>query len=663
MSANTWALFGFDKNDKPTRAQDLSYGGVLYEYYQGNSFDALSLLKVAQEKGGIKGHGDHPRLVEGGLLLSYGMTREAKSIFEELLKEKLTLKDQNLAWFYLGKVFFLEQHYNDAFTSFEHITDEVLKAIDAEVYYELVYIKSQIMSFHSKSLDERLRVKYSNNYTLGTLPVKHIYEYYIRYNEAVSKLNGTDNQVTINEFTALINDLSEDLTNGQWRNQKTRKANDRVDLALELKALYNQSLLSLGQIYLEKNNNEAAFNTLKRIDKESVFSDQALFAYAIAASNLQRYDLALSALNTLNKQTLFNPWQQQTPYALAYLYEQLKEPVLALEAYRAAVGQYENLQAALNKEKQELNEEVLLKALNIQNSIGSEALEKDAYGRIKLKKNNFSFSKLLTTETFQRQISELHELYLLKNSMQRWSTQLASFEDILATRLLSRQQKIQSTQTELATLEVDQWLLKEQVFDQEINQALNDENPYFFMTEEQISYHKRLQKAQERLSTLPDEHAKKMQYSQRFKRAKAYFDWWVSDDYAVNRWRTLKELRALKAQMALFRKQHELLDAQQEMDDTHLKFVARVNSGRERLTILSTSLDRSLQQSSAKLIELVDVAMQQQLDEIARYLLASREALARVSDALLVEGKIVYSKPAIQDDQKPTRQINLEGQE
>ena len=247
--------------------------------------------------------------------------------------------------------------------------------------------------------------------------------------------------------------------------------------------------------------------------------------------------------------------------------------------------------------------------------------------------------------------------------MQRWSNQLSSFEDMLATRLLSRQQKIQSTQAELAALEVDQWLLKEQGFDREINRALANEDVYFFMTNEQISYYERLQKAQERLNTLPDDHPKKMQYTQRFERAKAYFDWWVSDEFSVNRWRTLKELKALQAQMGLFRKQHELLDAQQEMDDTHLKFVDRVNSGRERLSALSVSLDRSLQQSSAKLIELVDQTMQSQLDEIARYLLASREALARVSDALLVEGKIVYSKPTTHDEVKSTENKNVGGQE
>lgn len=631
------------KVEKPTRAQDLNYGGVLYEYHQGNAFEALSLLNVAKEKGGIKGHGDHPELVEGGLLLSYGMSQEAKAIFENLLKDKLSISDQNLAWFYLGKVFYLEQNYSESLDSFDKIDISVLNKNDQEKFYELIYIKSQIVAL-TPAVDTKTSAL--ANVSINALPAKHIYRYYILYNQAVSLLDGSNNEAAISSFQKLINALSLERQAGQWRNQRSENTNDRVDLAMELKALYNQALLSLGQIYLQNSQNELAFDSLKKVDKDSAFSDQALFAYAISASNLERHDLALSALNTLNAQTLFNPWQQQTPYALAYLYEQLKEPILALEAYRAAVAQYETLQENLTQEKQALSEDVLLEALNIKASLGSEDLEKDAYGRIRTPKQKFSFAKLLTSEAFQRQLSELHELYLIKNAMYRWERQLSSFEDMLATRLLSRQQKLKATKAELALKQVDLWTDKEQQFKTRIETALNNDNVYFFMTEEQIAYFNRLQKAQERLESLPDNHKKKAAYQERFARAKAYFDWWVADEFAINRWRTLKQLKALQAEMSVFRKQYQLLDAEQELDAAHLNFVERVNSGKERLNSLSASLEESLETSSKNLIGQVDAAMNQQLEEIGRYLLASREALARVSDSLLAEGKISYNNSA-----------------
>ncbi|MFT6906952.1 MAG: hypothetical protein ACJAS1_003625, partial [Oleiphilaceae bacterium] len=485
-SFNMHAAFGFGGEDKPNHARDLAYGDVLYEYYQGNAFEALSMLNVAKAKGGIKGHGDHPGLVEGGLLLSYGMTQEAKAIFENLLKEKLSITDQNIAWFYLGKVFYLEQNYSESLDSFAKINTRVLNDQDQEKFYELIYIKSQIAAYGSNQEGSVQSLVGDFN----ELPNNHIYHYYIRYNHAVSLLSESSNEAAIASFLKLSNALSLERQlereDGQWRNNKEENAtNDtnssRIDVAMELKALYNQSLLSLGELYLQNNQNELAFNTLKQVDKDSVFSDQALFSYAISASNLQRYELALAALNTLNEQTLFNPWQQQTPYALAYLYEQLNEPVLALEAYRAAVAQYETLQNNLEQERQTLSEDVLLETLNVKDIIGSDELAKDAYGRLITPKQRFSFSKLLTTEAFQRQLSELHELYLLKNSMHRWANQLDSFEDMLDTRLLSRQQKLQATKAELALQEVDQWTKKQLRFEQEINKAVAGDDGYFFM--------------------------------------------------------------------------------------------------------------------------------------------------------------------------------------
>ncbi len=576
------AAFGFHDNEKPDRAQDLSYGAVLYEYYQGKAFEALSLLNVAKEKGGINGHGDHPDLVEGGLLLSYGMTREAKAIFENLLQEKLSIKDQNTAWFYLGKVFYLEHNYAEALASFNKINSQILKTHDPEKLYELIYIQSQIGFYGSAEQDSAQVMRHNSDTSVNALPKQHILSYYLRYNQSVALLNGARKEPAMASFSSLINALEQSRENGEWQNNKEKNINVEVPLAKEFKALYNQSLLSLGQLYIQSSQNELAFNTLKKVDKNSPFSNQALFAYAIAASHLQHYELALSALNAINEQTTLNPWQQQTPYALAYLYEQLNEPILALEAYRAAVAQYEALQEELKQERESLTEEKLLDALKIKNSIGSEALSKDAYGRVLTPKQRFSFSKLLTTEKFQRQLSELHELYLLKNSMHRWASQLDSFEDMLDTRLLSRQQKLHATKEKLTLQEVDQWLNKERLFKQAINDAIANDDAYFFMSDEQLGYFKRLQKAQERLDTLPNDHKKKSEYTERFRRAKAYFDWWVHDQFTVNRWRTVKELRDLQTEMSLFRKQHKLLDAEQELDDKHIRFVNRVNKGKER---------------------------------------------------------------------------------
>ena len=181
------------------------------------------------------------------------------------------------------------------------------------------------------------------------------------------------------------------------------------------------------------------------------------------------------------------------------------------------------------------------------------------------------------------------------------------------------------------------------------------------MTDEKIDYFKRIQKAKERLATLPNDHKKKAEYEIRFKRAAAYFDWWVRDEFAVNSWRAEKQLKALQAEMGTFKTQYQLLDSEKELDETHLNFVERVSESSEKLSFLSRSLEQSLVQSSQKLLQQVDDAMQTQLTEIGQYLLASREALARVSDSLLVEGKIRYIDSEADSDNRDKNIQNMEG--
>src|SRR3990167_6613798 len=106
MSCAPFALA--ERDDWPEHALDLDYGQALYEFHQADYFAALTTLNVAKERGGIKRHGDHPALIEGSLLLSYGMVHEAKTIFEKVLTEDIPQETRNQAWFYLGKVFYLE---------------------------------------------------------------------------------------------------------------------------------------------------------------------------------------------------------------------------------------------------------------------------------------------------------------------------------------------------------------------------------------------------------------------------------------------------------------------------------------------------------------------------------------------------------------------------
>ena len=52
---------------------DPHYGDVLFEFYQGRYFPAITKLEVSQHFDRMQHHADEAEILRGGLLLSYGL--------------------------------------------------------------------------------------------------------------------------------------------------------------------------------------------------------------------------------------------------------------------------------------------------------------------------------------------------------------------------------------------------------------------------------------------------------------------------------------------------------------------------------------------------------------------------------------------------------------
>lgn len=602
------------------QAQDLNYGSVLYEYHQGNYFEALSALNVAKLKSGIQGHGQHPDLVEGGLMLAYGMIDDAKAVFDSLLKKQISPSDRNQAWYYLGKVFYLMEKDELSDESFKKVQEPLFEKKNKALYHEMLYLQGQLVS-----RDEKLDAQQKQS-ALGKLilrlPKENIWRKYLEYNAVTEAIMALEDDSTEQDQQSLINTL-------QALADSLHEYDDEERLNLR-----EQSLLSLGQIYLQLGRDQLAFDSLKGIRKDGFLSDQALFAYAVAATNLERYGLALEALTQLKERPLFTPWIQQVPYALAYLYEQMSEPALALQAYRVAESHYESIITRIQETKQGIDEGQLLDALGLSNKLGSENITSDAYGKLSVLPTDFSFSHLLANESFQRQLSDLHELYKLEQSLKRWDAQLDSFETMMTTRIALREQKVLQTNEAMQAQNAEMWEFARQDFSQQLQLASETEDLRFFMDEEQIRYGKKLSQAEETLALIPKDHRKRVRYERRLNRVKAYYDWWLSESFSQNRWRAMKEFRELDREMSDFHQHQDNLQATMSSDGGNEALALRVSEGRARLSEIRSELQGSLAEVREALLILTKQDYDKQISEADVYLRASREALARLSDQL-----------------------------
>ena len=634
-------------DELPQRASDPAYGVALYEYYQGNAFEALTRLNVASAEGGIDGHGDHPALVEGGLMLSYGMTHEAGALFRELLDENAAVAPgtRNQAWFYLGKVFYLEQDSIAARDALERVDDELLQDESDELYHEWLYLRGQLAlsgtaGTSGETVDE----------LIDSLPESSPWRAYLHYNQAVGMLSEGQTEEAMDALASLDSLLGE-------------LPEFEPPLANEMSALRERVKLSIGRLHLSRGDFAGAMASLEQIALDGVFSDQALFDYAVAASREGSAGLALQALNTLQQRPLFTPWLQQVPYARGFLFEQMDRQQQALQAYREAASHYQSLSTRLSDEREQLTEARLIEALRfvregdspgqpgsmdaemVRPEPGETTVLTDAYGRVKVRPGDYSLAGLLATESFQLSLRDLHELYRLRDSLGQWQTQLESFDIMLETRAQQREQRIRETRDALDALNADQWLARQAEYRSAIEDALAREDLRFFMTQEQHELADRLAQVEKTLSQLPEDESTRKQ-RETFQRMNAYFNWRIADDYAVNRWAAEKQLRELDRAMEVFVDQRALIEQEMASGGENQALAARVEARQVALQRLQGELDKALSAARTELLTLVDTELQQQSQEVQGYLRATRHAAARLADTLFLGRNGAAAYPA-----------------
>ncbi|MGB1835846.1 hypothetical protein [Marinobacter adhaerens] len=448
---------------QPERAKDLRYGWALYEYHQGNAFEALTQLAVARERGGIKGHGDHPALVEGGLMLSWGMTREASRLFTQLLGadgagSNLSPDVRNQAWFYLGKVFYLEGNQALARENLNRVDCEILAEADHDLFREWIYLRSRLVMMSARPDDEPELASLREQ-----LDETDIWSLYLRYNSAVSALDAADGAAAEEALKKLIAILDQSI--------------DSVEPDAEREGLLGRARLSLAGLYLRDNQFEAALEVLGAMPLTGVFADQALFDYAVAAAGQGRPERALDALDTLANRELFLPWRQQVPFARAYVLEQMNAPQRALPAFKKAADHYEARIRELDNIRDRLNEENLMAQLEF--SRDSDGILTDSYGRLRVQPLDSGMAEVLASETFQQALAELNELYRMQSFIAERQSRFESFRIMLETREQQRQIRIAETRRALETQQADQWQQLHEDFTDRISSALEDEDAGF----------------------------------------------------------------------------------------------------------------------------------------------------------------------------------------
>src|ERR1700761_8819831 len=115
-----------------TRIRDLHYGDVLFYYFQGDDFEAITRLTAYQHWDLVQHHRDESELLLGGLYLQLGMHNEAGARFEGLLNDDVPIGVRDKAWFYLAQVWYARSYFDKAEAALGRIQGRLSPELEAE---------------------------------------------------------------------------------------------------------------------------------------------------------------------------------------------------------------------------------------------------------------------------------------------------------------------------------------------------------------------------------------------------------------------------------------------------------------------------------------------------------------------------------------------------
>jgi tetratricopeptide (TPR) repeat protein len=480
---------GFLFSAMPTNAaavKDLKYGGILFDYYQQDYFQALVGYEYAKATNELVHNAEEARLLQGGMTLSYGLPDEAQRIFKELLVDTVPQESRNKAWFYLAKLYYQKGEINSAAKNLGRIQGSVPADVAEEFNYlaTLINIKNK----HFDAADSALKFVGKDS----------VYEPYLIFNLAISQLDSGQEEACRENLRKVI----------AFGEQKTEE---------EFLVLADRAKQALAHLSVKNNNLVEAWGFLQNVRTTGLYSNRALLSYGWTAIKLKQFNQAIPALKALNKRSISIAEVQEAKVLLGHLYEQkgatrtaLKQYLLAEKAFKEGVASISHARKVIAGQR--IPEEFV---------VNLEAMmdETDWYGSepsIDYTKLTPFLVELMSSNPFHSVIKELRDLYAIRNNLNYWGRQAIEHQLIIK----HRQQGLTSDiiQTFIAETEGKQEQLENEISDLRLHTMTLD-------VEEQDRFVSLLEATDESFEFLDDKLIKVKAIKEPFKQSEKNVRW------------------------------------------------------------------------------------------------------------------------------------------
>jgi TolA-binding protein len=582
----------------PTRVRDLHYGDVLFYYYQGEDFEAITRLNAYEHWGRLPHHEADSQLLLGGLYLSLGLHNEAGKRFETLLTPDVPVGVRNRAWFYLAEVWYARGYLDKAEQALRQVVGKLPTQLEAQRQHLLANVLIRQGRF-----DEAVQL-------LRNWQGPPDWMAYARFNLGV----------------ALVREDRVDEADGFLSAVGTQDTDEP-----EMLALRDRANLALGFAYLQAGKPDKARPALERVRLDGPYSNKALLGVGWADAALGDYKAALVPWTELRSRNLLDAAVQESYLAVPYAFGKLNANAQAAANYEDAMHSFASENSELDQALGRVHSGKMLETL----LAGEEDAHYGWFWQLKTLPNapeSRYLYTILAGHDFQEGLKNYRDLAYMGRTLDRWAESMDAFGNMIDTREHAYAERLPKVDALLASGTAERMQHERDDLEARLNAIERSGDVAALGSAQERSLWARIREIEASLATAPNDEASEA-LRDRLRLVKGVLYFRLNDAFRARVWqerRTIKDL-----DLALHEAQERWIRvdrARQSVPTNTGEFAARIEALRGRITALETRLASTREKQNEYLQRLAAAELNAQKDRLATYEVQARFALATMYD-------------------------------
>ncbi len=580
---------------------DPHYGDTLFQFFQDRYFSAVTSLMVSQHMGRVSHHSDEAEVLRGGILLSYGLTREAGDIFARLIDLGATPPTRDRAWYFLAKIRYQRGDIDAAQDAIGHIGN----ALAPELQEERALLQANLQMAHADYSGAAA--------TLAAYTGKSAGARYLRYNLGIALIKSGQTDSGTSVLDTLGREAAED--------EEYRGLRDRANLALGFSALADQQP-------------QAARNYLERVRLKSPQASKALLGMGWAAASLKEPTVALVPWLELTQRDVQDPSVLEAHIAVPYAYAELGAYGQAAKGYEKAISTFSDESHALDESIAAIQSGTVVDAM-LDSNPGEEMGWFWGLRELPDMPHATHLAHVLAQHDFQEALKNYRDLLFLTKNLQEWRDKLDVFNDMLGNRRNAFAQRLPVVQSRASEIGIEPLRARLQALQREVAAADAAADGVAFADDRQLDLLARIARVKAALPAAPGKpDTPEAQATQRRARlAAGVLTWQLAQDFPSRSWNTKQQL--LQIADGLEKAQQSGAALAQAQRDEPLRFEAFA----KRIAALTPTMDQltprlaTLSKAQQQVVQGIAIAeLKRQQERLKLYTTQARFALAQLYD-------------------------------